>query len=340
MIYLDNSATTYPKPLSVRRKMAQALEQFGANPGRGGFKMSLQTAQAVYDVRQKAARFFGAAGPECISFQPSCTQSLNIVIHSLKRGDHVLVTDLEHNAVLRPLKAMEAHGVSFTVVPVTPGDNDAAQSGGVIPIHAERDGIDYLCCAGHKGLYGPMGTGMLITKNGEKLESLIQGGTGTRALELDQPREMPEYLESGTQNVPGILALGAGMDFVRTNGEYMLREREMRHIRRVYEAFKNMPHVILYTAMPDTMYFVPVLGFNVRGMQSEEVGEVLAKRNIAVRCGLHCAPLVHRKMGTDGETPGGAVRVSPGAFTTDRDITELIRTVYSLRAESAARIVE
>ena len=210
---------------------------------------------------------------------------------------------------------------------------DAAQSGGVIPIHAERDGIDYLCCAGHKGLYGPMGTGMLITKNGEKLESLIQGGTGTRALELDQPREMPEYLESGTQNVPGILALGAGMDFVRTNGEYMLREREMRHIRRVYEAFKNMPHVVLYTAMPDTMYFVPVLGFNVRGMQSEEVGEVLAKRNIAVRCGFHCAPPVHRKMGTDGETPGGAVRVSPGAFTTDRDITELIRTVYSLRAE-------
>lgn len=181
---------------------------------------------------------------------------------------------------------------------------------------------------------------MLITKNGEKLESLIQGGTGTRALELDQPREMPEYLESGTQNVPGILALGAGMDFVRTNGEYMLREREMRHIRRVYEAFKNMPHVVLYTAMPDTMYFVPVLGFNVRGMQSEEVGEVLAKRNIAVRCGFHCAPLVHRKMGTDGETPGGAVRVSPGAFTTDRDITELIRMVYSLRAESAARKVE
>lgn len=122
-------------------------------------------------------------------------------------------------------------------------------------------------------------------------------------------------LESGTQNVPGILALGAGMDFVRTNGEDMLREREMRHIRRVYEAFKNMPHVVLYTAMPDTMYFVPVLGFNVRGMQSEEVGEVLAKRNIAVRCGFHCAPLVHRKMGTDGETPGGAVRVSPGAFT-------------------------
>ena len=267
MIYLDNSATTYPKPQSVRRRMAEALERFGANPGRGGFRMSMETAQAVYAVRRKAAALFGAPGPECVSFQPSCTQALNIVIHSLQPGDHVLVTDLEHNAVLRPLKAMEAHGVSFTVVPVTPCDNDAtldafrrairentrmfictqasnvwgirvpverlaalahvygaeicvdaAQSGGVVPIRAAEDNIDYLCCAGHKGLYGPMGTGLLITGRGEKLKSLIQGGTGTLALQLEQPRDMPEYLESGTQNVPGILALGAGIDFVRAPG--------------------------------------------------------------------------------------------------------------------------
>ena len=110
MIYLDNSATTYPKPLAVRQKMAEALQKYGANPGRGGFKMSLDTAKAVYDVRCKAAALFGAAEPECVSFQPSCTQALNIVIHSLKKGDHVLVTDLEHNAVLRPLHAMEAEG--------------------------------------------------------------------------------------------------------------------------------------------------------------------------------------------------------------------------------------
>ena len=264
MIYLDNSATTYPKPHAVRQKMAEALQKYGANPGRGGFRMSLDTAQAVYDVRRKAAAFFGAEGPECVSFQPSCTQALNIVIHSLKKGDHVLVTDLEHNAVLRPLHAMEAEGVSHTVVPVTPGDNDAtldafrkamrentrmlivthasnvwgirvpverlaalahiygaeicvdaAQSGGVLPIRCAADGIDYLCCAGHKGLYGPMGTGLLITSRGEQLKSLLQGGTGTRAMDPEQPREMPEYLESGTQNVPGILGLGAGLDFVQ-----------------------------------------------------------------------------------------------------------------------------
>ena len=385
MIYLDNSATTYPKPQAVRRRMAEALERFGANPGRGGFRMSMETAEAVYAVRRRAAAFFGAEGPECVSFQPSRTQALNIVIHSLKPGDHVLVTDLEHNAVLRPLKAMEAQGVSFTVVPVTPCDNDAtldafrhalrentrmlictqasnvwgirvpverlaalahvygaeicvdaAQSGGVVPIHAAEDGIDYLCCAGHKGLYGPMGTGMLITRQGEKLKSLIQGGTGTLAMQLEQPRDMPEYLESGTQNVPGILALGAGLDFVRARGEENVRQAEMRHVRRIYEAFSKMPHVKLYTPAPDARYFVPVLGFNVRGMASETAGDLLAKRGIAVRCGMHCAPFAHRKMGTDDAVYGGAVRVSPSVFTDDRQAAALIRAVAELRASDTA----
>lgn len=386
MIYLDNSATTYPKPQSVRRRMAEALERFGANPGRGGFRMSMETAQAVYAVRRKAAALFGAPGPECVSFQPSCTQALNIVIHSLQPGDHVLVTDLEHNAVLRPLKAMEAHGVSFTVVPVTPCDNDAtldafrrairentrmfictqasnvwgirvpverlaalahvygaeicvdaAQSGGVVPIRAAEDNIDYLCCAGHKGLYGPMGTGLLITGRGEKLKSLIQGGTGTLALQLEQPRDMPEYLESGTQNVPGILALGAGIDFVRARGEDNLRQAEMRHVRRIHAAFSRMPHVKLYTPPPDMRYFVPVLGFNVRGMASEAVGDYLAKHGIAVRCGFHCAPFAHRKMGTDSDACGGAVRISPSAFTDDRQVDGLIRAVSALQKAPAVR---
>ena len=382
MIYLDNSATTYPKPLAVRRRMAEALEQYGANPGRGGFRMSIATAEAVYAVRQKAAVLFGAEGPECVSFQPSCTQALNIVIQSLQPGDQVLVTDLEHNAVLRPLKAMEEKGVTFTVVPVTPCDNDAtldafrrairentrmfivthasnvwgirvpverlaalahiygleicvdaAQSGGVLPIRSAEDGIDYLCCAGHKGLYGPMGTGLLITKQGEKLRSLIQGGTGTQAMNLEQPRDMPEYLESGTQNVPGILALGAGMDFVQANGVERIHRQELRHVQRLYDGLSRMPHVELYTPRPEERYFAPVLGFNVRGMQSEAVGAVLAKHGIAVRCGFHCAPFAHRKMGTDDERHGGVVRVSPCIFTTDGQIRPFLQTVSVMRGK-------
>ena len=381
MIYLDNSATTYPKPHAVRQKMAEALQKYGANPGRGGFRMSLDTAQAVYDVRRKAAAFFGAEGPECVSFQPSCTQALNIVIHSLKKGDHVLVTDLEHNAVLRPLHAMEAEGVSHTVVPVTPGDNDAtldafrkamrentrmlivthasnvwgirvpverlaalahiygaeicvdaAQSGGVLPIRCAADGIDYLCCAGHKGLYGPMGTGLLITSRGEQLKSLLQGGTGTRAMDPEQPREMPEYLESGTQNVPGILGLGAGLDFVRTQGQASVLQKEMRHVQVLFDGLRKMPHIELYTDRPESTCFAPVLSFTIRGLPSEVVGMKLAEQGIAVRCGLHCAPFAHRKMGTADEPHGGTIRLSPSVFTDDAQIRACLRAVSRIRA--------
>lgn len=379
MIYLDNSATTFPKPLVVRRRMLTALEMYGANPGRGGFKMSMDTSEALYNVRKKAAQFFDADGPECVSFQPGCTQALNIVIHSLKKGDHVLVTDLEHNAVLRPLKDMEKKGVSFTVVEVVPGDNDAtlqnfreairentrmfivthasnvwgirvpiervaamahiygaeicvdaAQSAGVLPISCNAYGIDYLCCAGHKGLYGPMGTGLLITKHGEELMPLTQGGTGTAAMQLEQPRDMPEYLESGTVNVPGILAMGAGIGFVEAQGIDSIRQRELRHVRMIYDALSEMKKVKLYMGRPEEEHSVPVISFNIENLMSEEVGARLASKGIAVRCGLHCAPYAHRKMATDAENFGGAVRVSPCVFTTDREIGQFLRTVADI----------
>ena len=126
MIYLDNSATTYPKPLVVREQMQKALRELGANPGRSGYDMSVRTSQAVYNCRERAAALLGAPGPECVVFQPSCTQALNLVIKGyLKPGDHVVVSDMEHNAVMRPLKALEAKGITYTKAVVAPGDNDA-----------------------------------------------------------------------------------------------------------------------------------------------------------------------------------------------------------------------
>lgn len=377
MIYLDNSATTYPKPSEVRQRVDEALRSYGANPGRGAFPMSMRTAEAVYQVRSLAADFFHAPGPECVSFQPSCTQALNTVIQSLSPGDHVVTTELEHNAVLRPLHAMKKRGVTYTVVPVEPGDNDAvldafrrafrentrllicthasnvwgvrlpverlaalahiygaaicvdaAQSAGVLPIDLAESGIDYLCCAGHKGLYGPMGTGMLLTPHADRLRALVQGGTGTHAADPAQPREMPEFLESGTQNVPGILGLGAGIAFVRKKTPERIRNWEMRHIGRIYEGLAALPGVRLYTPYPDAAHFAPVLSFNVEGLPSETAGDLLAKRGIAVRCGLHCAPLAHKKFGTE-ET--GAVRVSPSAFTSDRDVDAFLAAVREIR---------
>ena len=380
MIYLDNSATTYPKPPQVRQAVARALGELGANPGRGGYPMSQRTAQAVYRCRSLAAEFFGAPGPECVIFQPSCTQALNLVLKgTLKQGDHVVVSDLEHNAVMRPLTALSARGVTYTQAKTVPGDNDAtldafrqamgprtklvvctqasnvfgfrlpveriaalchqygaklcvdaAQSAGLVPIHLQRDGIDYLCCAGHKGLYGPMGVGLLVLQNpADSLTPLVEGGTGTQSRSLAQPEDSPERYESGTLNVPGIAGLEAGLLFVRRQGPQALCQKELALLARLHRQLDRLPGVELYTEEPQAPYFLPVLSFNLRGMESEAVGERLGQAGIAVRCGLHCAPLAHQKLGTQQ----GTVRVSPSAFTRREEIDALARQVGRLCRE-------
>lgn len=376
MIYLDNSATTYPKPPVVRQQMQKALRELGANPGRSGYEMSVRTSQAVYRCRERAARMFGAPGPECVVFQPSCTQALNLAIKgSLQPGDHVVVSDIEHNAVMRPLKALEGKGVTYTKAATVPGDNDAtldafrkamgprtklvvctgasnvfgirlpiervaalchqygakicvdaAQTAGVVPIHVTESGIDYLCCAGHKGLYGPMGTGMLILRDpGCPLATLVEGGTGTQSQSLLQPDDPPERYESGTQNVPGILGLYAGMGFVESMGIENIYRSEMGKVAYLYSRLVRIQPVKLYTQPPAAPYFVPVLSFNIEGVPSESVGQALAKSGIAVRCGLHCAPSAHEKMGT-----AGTVRVSPSVFTKPQEIDALAHRVQML----------
>lgn len=378
MIYLDNSATTYPKPPAVRQAMARALSDYGANPGRGGFSMSMRTNNALYECRTLAARLFGAKGPECVVFQPSCTQALNLVMKGcLNPGDHVVVTDLEHNAVMRPLTVLAERGVTFTAAQVIPGDNDAtlnafraamtpktkllvctqasnvfgfrvpverlaalchqygakicvdaAQSAGVVSIHIEDSGIDYLCCAGHKGLYGPMGTGLLVFRDpADKLATLIEGGTGTQSLSLLQPDDPPERYEPGTLNVPGLIGLRAGLEFVLRKTPEKIYQEEMGKTAYLYRRLSQLKQVRLYTQPPEAPWSMPVLSFNVEGVPSEEVGAILAKRDIAVRCGLHCAPAAHRKMGTQ---EGGTVRVSPAVFTRREELDVLVRAVSGI----------
>lgn len=378
LIYLDNSATTYPKPPSVARAVGEALSRYGANPGRGGFRMSVETGRAVYSCREAIAELFNAPGPECVVFQGSCTGALNLVMKGLlKPGDHVVVSDLEHNAVMRPLEALKERGVSYSAAEVTPGDSDAtldafrkamtpktrllvctqasnvfgvrvpverlaalchqygakicvdaAQSAGVLPIDIMDSGIDYLCCAGHKGLYGPMGTGLLVFRDPQdKLGTLIEGGTGTQSMSLLQPDDPPERYEAGTINVPGILGLRAGVRFVKGRGPENIYKEEMGKTAYLYRGLQSLKKVKLYTPEPKAPWFVPVLSFNVEGMNSEEVGEYLAGKNIAVRCGLHCAPCAHRKLG-GGE--GGTVRASVSVFTKKQELDALIGAVSRL----------
>ena len=367
MIYLDNAATTYPKPPEVQSAMARALRQYGANPGRAGHAMAMAASEEIFRCRSEAAEFFNAPGPECVAFTLNCTHAINYVLKGLlKPGDHVVVSCLEHNAVIRPLHALQPFGVTYTEAEVFPGDNDAtvnafrdalrpntrlvmcthasnvwgirlpveriaalahqygipvavdcAQSAGLLPVDMQGSGIDFLCVAGHKGLYGPMGTGMLITPGGSSLATVVEGGTGTESIRPEQPAGMPERMESGTQNMPGIAGLRAGIGFVRSKGVGKIHEHETSLLRALYRALASMNGVRLYTPMPDTTYYVPVLSFNIEGMQSETVGRELNEYGVAVRAGLHCAPAAHRRMGT---LETGAVRICPSAFSTMQDM--------------------
>lgn len=377
MIYLDNAATTYPKPASVQNTVQIALKKYGANPGRAGHAMSLAAAEEIYRCRTAAADFFKAPGPECVAFTLNCTHAMNYVLKGLlKPGDHVVTSSLEHNAVMRPLQKLSENGVMFTVAKVFPGDNDAtlnafrnairentklivcthasnvwgirlpveriaalghlynipivvdcAQSAGVLPIDMAESGFDYLCVAGHKGLYGPMGTGMLVTPNGSNLETIIEGGTGTSSSSMEQPQTMPDRMESGTQNMPGIAGLLAGIEFVKSRGIPNIYRHEMSLIKYLYKKLSENKNIKLYTDEPDWPYFVPVLSFNVNDLPSETVSQKLNAAGIAVRAGLHCSPVAHESMGTLKQ---GTVRVSPSAFTTMNEMNALVAAVHKI----------
>lgn len=373
MIYLDNSATTFPKPDSVTAAVNRAIREFGANPGRGGHKLAIRASEEIFKTRVRAAEFFDA-DLEKIVFTSGCTESLNIVLAGvLHREDHVVVSCLEHNAVMRPLKNLEKIGVTYTEAEVFPGDNDrtldsfrhainsktrmivcthasnvwgirlpieriaalaheygllfcvdAAQSAGLLPIKVRQTGIDYLCLAGHKGLYSIMGVGMLIINSNTVPEPLILGGTGSNSLLLEQPDELPDKLEAGTLNLPGIVGLNAGMSFISKRGQENIFRHEFELMLRLHKQISNIPNVELYLPAPTPNYFVPLLSFTINGYDSETVAQLLDKNGIAVRAGLHCAPLAHRFMHTQDS---GTVRISPSIFTTKTEIDILSRTI-------------
>lgn len=379
VIYLDNSATTYPKPIMVNNAINQAIIKYGANPGRSGHTMSRNSGKEIENTRKTAMKLFGAEKINNIAFTLNCTQAINFVIKGLlKQGDHVVTSCFEHNAVMRPLRKLEKQGViTFSVANVYPEDPektvnsfrnalnsktslivcshasnvwgvripieriaalakiyeipilvDGAQSAGILPIDISKIGIDYFCTAGHKGLYGPMGTGLLITNSADKLETIIEGGTGTNSMTFCQPREMPQKFESGTPNMIGISGLRAGMEFVMQKGTSNIFKHEMDLVSYLYDRLKNIKNIELYMPRPSTKFFVPVISFNIKGYVSDEVGKILDLNGIEVRTGLHCAPAAHKYTNT---LERGAVRVSPSVFSSRNDINKLINVLENIK---------
>ena len=371
MIYLDNAATSFPKPPEVIRAMAGVEEKMGANPGRGGHRLALRAGRVVEHCREEAARLLGVHHPERILFTANCTEALNLAISgTLRRGDEVICSYAEHNAVMRLLDRYVSRG-EITVHMLAPDERgilspaslrrvisrktalviiahasnvtgliqpiaqlgavcrergvpllvDAAQTAGHLPLEPKKWGCTMLAMPGHKGLLGPHGTGALWVADGVTLAPLRQGGTGSASESMFQPRIMPDSLESGTLNLPGIAGLYAGMRFALAH-QQEARETTAALCGMMRDALREMAGVRVYTRADASL-----LSFNVAGIASQVVASALDEQGIAVRGGLHCAPGVHRFLGTLNI---GAVRVSPGLMNTAAEAGKLIDAVWKI----------
>ena len=376
MIYFDNAATTLPKSPEVLEAIARSFTDYGANPGRGAYKMAMDTSRLIYKTRETIASFFGISDCRNIVFTRNTTESVNLAIKGILRpGDHVLYSSLEHNAVWRPIKALEKKGVSCDSFMVNAkgeidlddlktkirantklivcihGSNvlgcildiaaigaiakkhnicflvDAAQTAGALPIYPEKMGIDLLAFPGHKGLYGPMGIGGLYVREGLSLATLQEGGTGSNSLEPEQPEMMPDRLESGTVNTPGIAGLGAGIGFLDAISLEKILCHEQMLTKYLYEELAQIPNVILYGPEGNENRLL-VVSFNIAGKDSNEVGWALGQDyDISVRAGYHCAPLAHKTMGTLEQ---GAVRISFGIYNQPWEVEKCIAAIHKL----------
>lgn len=361
MIYLDSGATSFRKPPGVGRAMAQALQQC-ANPGRGSYPASMNATKTVFRCRNLAAELFGCV-PEQVVFTSNCTHGLNIAIRTLvKPGSRVVISGFEHNAVTRPLHLLGAEtavagrklfdwentleefegalrqgaeAAVFThvsnvfgyILPVeamsrlcrkygVPFIIDAAQSAGSIPVDLSELGADFIAMPGHKGLLGPQGTGLLLC--GSVPQPLLAGGTGSESENQNMPDYLPDRAEAGTVNVPGIAGLCAGLEYIRREGIEKIGRREHETARFCAgQLEKTGLRVFSGDHQASTVSFLSEL-------DCEEAAQRLARQGIAVRAGLHCAPLAHESAGT---LETGTVRVSFGMDAYPGQVTELCRAI-------------
>lgn len=379
MIYFDNAATTFPKPPEVIEAVSDCLRNYCANPGRGGHKLALQSGRVLLEARELLAELYNSNLPDRIILTQNATESLNLALKGyLRKGSHVITTSMEHNAMVRPLKALEQLGVETTVVQcssegeidtkniekairkdtvliaathasnvvgtIMPIDEigglaknygleflvDASQTAGVYDIDVNKMNISMLAFTGHKSLMGPQGTGGLYIRDGLELNPLKEGGTGSKSDSLYQPDILPDRLESGTHNTPGIAGLCAGINYIKKIGMANIRTHEQELAQYFIDGLEGIKQVKVY-GTKDANKQAPVVSINIGDVGSSEISYILDQTfDIATRSGLHCAPLAHRTIGTIEQ---GAVRFSFGYFNTKEEIEKAIAAISQITKE-------
>lgn len=378
-IYLDQAAGSFPKAPGVAAAMARAIESCAGNINRSTYMLSTDTALQVLDVREALAEFFGCRECEHLVFTPGATYSINAVMRGvLKKGDHLIISGMEHNAVWRTAKDLEQMGVRVSVahcdrngfldteafealfcgqtklVMLAHASNvngviqdiptisaickshgaflalDASQTAGHIPVRLDELGVDAICFPGHKGLCGPQGIGgiALSAPLAEAISPVITGGTGSKSSSEKMPEEYPDRLEPGTPNLPGILGLGAALEYIKARGLENDREREIALTGRFLEGLAGC--VGLCVPGPSARERVGVVSVDFTGRDNADAAAELEDMGILTRCGLHCAPLAHKSLGT---YPRGTVRFSLGRSSTERDVDAAVEALHKILAE-------
>ncbi len=382
MIYLDNAATSWPKPETVYQAISNFLKEKGGNPGRGSHSMASAAMEIIEETRNLISGFINSPDPNRIIFTLNCTDALNLALKGLLRsGDHVIISPFEHNSVIRPLNKLSRTGVEISkiyptndkgivspenikkaikkntkLIVITHASNvtgviqpieeygkiartndlillvDAAQTIGKYPIDVQKSSIDLLAFSGHKGLFGPPGTGILYIGERVDLDTIREGGTGSQSEVEEQPSILPDRYESGTPNTLGICGLGAGVKFILSEGLEKIKMHGQHLIRKLIEGLSNINTISIYTPKKSSD-IVPILSFNIKGYTPGEVGIILDQAfDIKVRAGLHCAALAHKALGT---YPQGTVRLSPGYFNTSDEIDSTIMAIEKIAKNSS-----
>lgn len=367
-IYLDNAATSWPKPESVYQAVDRYQRENGAALGRGATQWSTEVSRTFQQTRLQLARLIGANEANRIVFSLNGTDSLNLSIHGvLQAGDHVITSCAEHNSVLRPLHHMENEsGVSVTRLPVdahgfydpdelrsaigsstklvalTHASNvtgciqpageigkicrdhdllfllDAAQTVGHLELDVEKLQVDLLAAPGHKGLLGPLGSGILYVgpRAEAKIRPIRQGGTGTLSESATQPHGLPERLECGNHNVPGIIGLSAGLEYLHNRGINAIHQHEVELTDRLYEMLADQGDVSIQSPAESR---VGLISLTHDQFDPHDLATIMESSvGVSSRAGLHCAPLIHQSIGTFDR--GGSLRLSVGPFNTEQDI--------------------
>lgn len=380
MIYFDNAATGGQKPPAVTQAVCAAVCGMNANPGRSGHELSVAFAETLLQCRKTLDGFFGGYGFERTVFTKNCTEALNAAIFGFARTaqekPHVISTVMEHNSVLRPLKALERAGkISLTLLGLNEAGGigaedfaaavrqdtaaavftlasnvtgaavdpakvraalpshvlllcDGAQACGHIPVDMKKAGIDALCVAGHKGMHGIAGSGALLFSERFSPAPLLYGGTGSDSENEDMPAFYPDRLEAGTLNYPAALSLAEGARHLagrmQENGTYLTEMTQT-----VCDGLARRKNLRVYSR-PNPF---GIAAFACEALSSELFAQELSDRyGIAVRGGLHCAPLMHRAL----HGAGGLVRVSLSEFNTPHEVCVFLHAAEKIAAAATS----